>query len=87
MISLSLRILLDSKSWDAFVSFKSEDADNQFVTEKLYVKLEKQLGFKLCIHHKDFLPGKGKYYSTYDFFIFLISFIVSKGKMMLTIGR
>ncbi|XP_063433221.1 interleukin-18 receptor 1-like [Mytilus trossulus] len=48
----------DSKSWDAFVSFKSEDADNQFVTEKLYVKLEKQLGYKLCIHHKDFLPGK-----------------------------
>ncbi|CAC5420259.1 unnamed protein product [Mytilus coruscus] len=48
----------DSKSWDAFVSFKSEEVDNRFVTEKLYVKLEKQRGFKLCIHHKDFLPGK-----------------------------
>ncbi|XP_063435647.1 toll-like receptor 13 [Mytilus trossulus] len=45
-----------SKLWDAFVSFKEED--NQFVYQNLYPKLEKQLGFKLCIHHKDFLPGK-----------------------------
>ncbi|CAC5420261.1 unnamed protein product [Mytilus coruscus] len=48
----------DSKLWDAFVSFKSEEEDIQFVFQHLYPKLEKQLGFKLCIHHKDFLPGK-----------------------------
>ncbi|XP_063435648.1 interleukin-1 receptor accessory protein-like [Mytilus trossulus] len=48
----------DSKLWDAFISFKSQDADHQFVSSKLYMKLETQLGYKLCIHHKDFLPGK-----------------------------
>ncbi|VDI71033.1 Hypothetical predicted protein, partial [Mytilus galloprovincialis] len=48
----------DSKLWDAFISFKSQDADHKFVSSKLYMKLETQLGYKLCIHHKDFLPGK-----------------------------
>ncbi|XP_052100367.1 interleukin-18 receptor 1-like [Mytilus californianus] len=48
----------DSKLWDAFISFKSQDVDHQFVSSKLYMKLETQLGYKLCIHHKDFLPGK-----------------------------
>ncbi|CAG2257684.1 unnamed protein product [Mytilus edulis] len=33
----------DSKLWDAFISFKSQDADHQFVSSKLYMKLETQL--------------------------------------------
>ncbi|XP_033727764.1 neurogenic locus notch homolog protein 2-like [Pecten maximus] len=48
----------DEKTWDAFVSYKSSDVDENFVLHKLFPKLEKELGFTLCLHHRDFLPGE-----------------------------
>ena len=54
----------DSKIWDAFVSFKTADEDCEFVCSKLYPKLERELGYKLCIHNKDFLPGKREFLTT-----------------------
>ncbi|XP_060072655.1 uncharacterized protein LOC132552494 [Ylistrum balloti] len=48
----------DEKMWDAFVSYKSADVDQDFVLHTLFPKLEKELGFTLCVHLRDFLPGE-----------------------------
>lgn len=48
----------DEKEWDAFVSYKSHQIDERFVVNVLYPKLEKELGFKLCLHFRDFVPGE-----------------------------
>lgn len=42
--------------FDAFVSYA--DKDRRFVIE-LVKRLEKDHGLKLCIHHRDFIPGTG----------------------------
>ncbi|KAI5633475.1 TIR domain-containing protein [Phthorimaea operculella] len=44
----------DERVYDAFVSFCHEDDD--FVCQELVPKLE-ELGYKLCIHHRDWPPG------------------------------
>ena len=43
--------------YDAFVLYSSIEADRQFVQFKLVSELEKNFGFRLCIHHRDFLAG------------------------------
>lgn len=48
----------DEKEWDAFVSYKSHPIDEHFVVHVLYPKLEQELGFKLCLHFRDFVPGE-----------------------------
>ncbi|KAK3602706.1 hypothetical protein CHS0354_017148 [Potamilus streckersoni] len=48
----------DNKKWDAFISYKSHEIDEAFVVRTLYPKLEKELGFKLCLHFRDFVPGE-----------------------------
>lgn len=47
----------DDKVWDAFVSYKSDGADEDFVLHKLQPILEEQLGFRLCLHYRDFVIG------------------------------
>ncbi|XP_063415142.1 uncharacterized protein LOC134697051 [Mytilus trossulus] len=47
----------DDKEFDAFVSYRSSEADEEFVYKRLYPKLEKEMGFKLCLHYRDFVPG------------------------------
>ncbi|XP_060577096.1 uncharacterized protein LOC132734378 isoform X2 [Ruditapes philippinarum] len=49
---------VNEKEWDAFVSYKSHPTDENFVVRVLYPKLEKELGFKLCLHFRDFVPGE-----------------------------
>ncbi|XP_067678304.1 uncharacterized protein [Haliotis asinina] len=48
----------DGKEFDAFVSYKSSPEDETFVYKTLYHELEKQRGFKLCLHQRDFVPGE-----------------------------
>ncbi|XP_033737836.1 toll-like receptor 4 isoform X2 [Pecten maximus] len=48
----------DERTWDAFVSYKSTDVDQNFVLHTLFPKLEKELGFTLCLHFRDFMPGE-----------------------------
>ncbi|XP_060070333.1 uncharacterized protein LOC132550305 [Ylistrum balloti] len=48
----------DDRTWDAFVSYKSTDVDQNFVLHTLFPKLEKELGFTLCMHFRDFMPGE-----------------------------
>ncbi|XP_071137904.1 toll-like receptor 4 [Mytilus edulis] len=43
-------------SYDAFVSYESND--RSFVHGQLLRKLENDAGLKLCIHQRDFLPGR-----------------------------
>ena len=43
--------------FDAFVLYSSIDADRLWVHFKLVPKLEDEYGFRLCIHHRNFLPG------------------------------
>ena len=43
--------------YDAFVLYSSIEADRLFVHFKLVSELEKNFGFRLCIHHRDFLGG------------------------------
>ncbi|XP_033727792.1 uncharacterized protein LOC117317104 [Pecten maximus] len=47
----------DEKTWDSFISYKSSDVDQHFVLHVLLPKLE-ELGFKVCLHCRDFLPGE-----------------------------
>ncbi|XP_063415125.1 uncharacterized protein LOC134697033 isoform X1 [Mytilus trossulus] len=47
----------EEREWDAFISYKSEGNDEQFVLKYLHPKLELELGFKLCLHFRDFIPG------------------------------
>ncbi|XP_070191497.1 toll-like receptor 13 [Littorina saxatilis] len=42
--------------YDLFVSFASEDLD--WVCEHLIPNLEDRLGLRLCVHERDFTPGK-----------------------------
>jgi hypothetical protein len=55
-------LISDEKEWDAFVSYKSHPTDENFVVRVLYPKLEKELGFKLCLHFRDFVPGESNYH-------------------------
>ncbi|XP_021358637.1 uncharacterized protein LOC110453803 [Mizuhopecten yessoensis] len=48
----------DGQIYDAFVSYKSSKEDEHFVLTKLYPKLEMELGFKMCMHFRDFTPGE-----------------------------
>ncbi|XP_070574191.1 uncharacterized protein [Ptychodera flava] len=48
----------DGRSYDAFVSVKGDTDDEIFVYRTLLPTLEKQYGFKLCLHHRDFLIGE-----------------------------
>lgn len=50
----------DGKTYDAFISYKSTKSDQEFVLKKLYPKLELEMGYKLCMHFRDFTPGDGK---------------------------
>ncbi|XP_061166735.1 toll-like receptor 4 [Saccostrea echinata] len=45
-----------SYRFDAFISYADED--RRFVI-KLVEKVEKEYNIKLCIHHRDFIPGTG----------------------------
>ncbi|XP_061614824.1 toll-like receptor 22 [Phyllopteryx taeniolatus] len=42
--------------YDAFVSYNTHDED--WVFRELLPKLEEEQGWKLCLHHRDFEPGK-----------------------------
>nr|KAG5691245.1 hypothetical protein BaRGS_015213 [Batillaria attramentaria] len=42
--------------YDVFVSYASEDQD--WVFQHLMPELEGRLGLRLCLHERDFIPGK-----------------------------
>ncbi|KAI4882055.1 hypothetical protein NFI96_007682 [Prochilodus magdalenae] len=42
--------------YDAFISYNTHD--ELWVMRELLPKLERQQGWKLCLHHRDFQPGK-----------------------------
>ena len=49
------------KTYDAFVSFKAGGEDEDFVMMQLYPRLEADMGYKLCIHQRDFLVGESTF--------------------------
>ncbi|KAI9516781.1 hypothetical protein NQZ68_013839 [Dissostichus eleginoides] len=59
-----LALLFDTKyknkqapnQYDAFISYNTHD--EPWVIKELVPKLEEEQGFKLCLHHRDFEPGK-----------------------------
>ncbi|XP_040921905.1 toll-like receptor 13 [Toxotes jaculatrix] len=61
---LFLALLFDTKhknkqapnQYDAFISYNTHD--EPWVIEELLPKLEGEQGWKLCLHHRDFQPGK-----------------------------
>ncbi|XP_061569559.1 toll-like receptor 22 [Cololabis saira] len=42
--------------YDAFISYNNQD--EQWVIDELLPKLEGEQGWKLCLHHRDFEPGR-----------------------------
>ncbi|KAL3856794.1 hypothetical protein ACJMK2_011511 [Sinanodonta woodiana] len=48
----------DNRIWDAFVSYRADPVDEEFVLRKLYSTLEIEMGFKLNLHFKDFAVGE-----------------------------
>ncbi|XDV39084.1 hypothetical protein PO909_008373 [Leuciscus waleckii] len=42
--------------YDAFISYNTQD--EPWVTEELIPKLEGEQGWRLCLHHRDFEPGR-----------------------------
>lgn len=61
---LSIVFPTDDRQWDAFISYKSTKADETFVVRKLFPKLEKELGFRVNVHFRDFVPGESKFFFT-----------------------
>ena len=55
----NFNILEVQKTYDAFVSYTSSH-DEQFVLDQLIPKLESEWKLKLCVHFRDFRPGKRK---------------------------
>ncbi|XP_070784075.1 toll-like receptor 13 [Enoplosus armatus] len=59
-----LALLFDSKhrnklapnQYDAFISYNTDD--EQWVIRELVPKLEGEQGWRLCLHHRDFEPGR-----------------------------
>ena len=51
-----LRLQSDNFDYDVFVSYASED--QQWVRQHLMPELEGRLGLRLCVHERDFIPGK-----------------------------
>ncbi|XP_036413190.1 toll-like receptor 13 [Colossoma macropomum] len=47
---------LQSFQYDAFISYNTHD--ELWVMKKLLPKLEGEQGWRLCLHHRDFQPGK-----------------------------
>lgn len=56
-----LKSVSDESSYhfDAFVSYKSCAPDEYFVVHHLHPRLEKHMGYKLCLHYRDFIGGAG----------------------------
>ena len=50
------RLQQEGFDYDVFVSFAGEDLP--WVRQHLMAKLETELGLRLCIHERDFVPGK-----------------------------
>lgn len=48
----------ENKEYDAFVSFRSCSKDETWVLNTLFPKLEEEMGFRLCIHLRDFQAGE-----------------------------
>ncbi|KAK7100624.1 uncharacterized protein [Littorina saxatilis] len=48
----------DGLLYDAFVSYVSRPADEDFVYTHLRPKLEEEMGFRLCLHQRDFVIGE-----------------------------
>jgi hypothetical protein len=55
-VTKPLRYSRDDIQYDIFVCYSSEDG--MWVHRKLRPVLEGQLGIRLCIHERDFLPGR-----------------------------
>ena len=49
---------INNFEYDAFISYSNEDVDRIWVHFTLVQELENIYGFKLCIHHRDFLGGE-----------------------------
>ena len=70
--------------FEAFVSYADED--RMFVRDKIIPQLEQNDGLKLCIHHRDFIPGcsideniiNGIHYSRKVIFVITKSFLQSQ---------
>ncbi len=54
----SIEIKAPRKRYHAFVSYVSSRRDEVFVYHTLLPTLEQE-GFRLCVHHRDFIPGEG----------------------------
>ncbi|XP_070555182.1 uncharacterized protein [Ptychodera flava] len=48
----------DGRRYDAFVSVRGHTEDEDFVYKELLPTLEKKYGFRLCVHHRDFIIGE-----------------------------
>ncbi|KAH3734209.1 uncharacterized protein LOC127849532 [Dreissena polymorpha] len=47
----------DERQWDAFISYRSNTPDEDYVIHTLFPKLTREMGFNVNIHYKDFIPG------------------------------
>ena len=48
---------IEHYEYDAFISYSNADEDRTWVHFTLVPELEQKYGFKLCIHHRDFIGG------------------------------
>lgn len=77
-----LALLFDTKNknrqtpnqYDAFVSYNTHD--EPWVIRKLLPKLEEEQGWRLCLHHRDFEPGKAALCAYNHLFLLQLSCIL-----------
>lgn len=56
-----LFFVVDGKEYDVFIFYKFFKEDEDFVFYQFYLKLEEEMGFKLCMYFRDFILGDSKY--------------------------
>ena len=48
--------------YDAFVSYCGSPETDRWVVRELLSHVESQMGFHVCVHHRDFIPGDSESY-------------------------
>ena len=67
--SWAYSLITDQLKYDAFISFRGGEPgngageDERFVYNTIMRVLEQEMGYRLCVHFRDFIPGACEYTS------------------------
>ena len=62
IIYVFLPVSVGDYVYDAFVSYCGSPETDRWVVRELLSHVETRMGFHLCVHHRDFIPGDSESY-------------------------